>query len=164
MVEPATTAKGTVVMAAVAATKTRTRMNAPCHSHLRRFFHRRGCSFIIGPRRSATMLRAEDGVMKPLVGDDRNDDCGSNDAAIVVVQHVSMRPTSRGGGGAVVNGCPCRITDWKLSNVADMSATCRPDGQMSAHFADMPLSWRHKIDPDTTFLCRGWPTFTPFFF
>jgi hypothetical protein len=48
--------------------------------------------------------------------------------------------------------------------VADMSATCRPNSQMLAHFADMPLLWRHKIDPNTTFLCRGWPTFTPFFF
>jgi hypothetical protein len=161
MVEPAATAKGTVAMAAVGATKTRTWMNAPCHSHLRRFFHRRGCSFIIGPRCSATILRAEDGGV---VGDDRNDDCGSNNAAIIVVQHVSMRPTSRGGGGAVIKGCPCRTTDWKLSNVANMLATCRPDGLMSAHFADMPLSWRHKTDLNTTFLCRGWPTFTPFFF
>ena len=50
-------------------------------------------------------------------------------------------------------------------NVPDMSATCRHDSQMSALLADiMALSCRHKIDPDTTFLCRGWPTFTPFFF
>ena len=54
-------------------------------------------------------------------------------------------------------------------NVADMSATCRPDSQMLAHLADMPLLWRHKIDPDTTFLClgltflcRGLPTFSKF--
>ena len=98
MVEPAATAKGTVAMAAVAATKTRMRTNAPCHSHLRRFFHRRGCLFIIGPCRSATILRAEDGVMKRVVGDDCNDDLGSNDAAIVVVQHVLMRHLTRGGG------------------------------------------------------------------
>ena len=49
-------------------------------------------------------------------------------------------------------------------NVADMSATCRHDSQMSALLANMALSCRHKTDPDTTFLCRGWPTFTPFFF
>jgi hypothetical protein len=100
MVEPAATAKGTVAMAAVAATKTRMRTNAPCHSHLRRFFHRRGCLFIIGPCRSATILRAEDGVMKRVVGDDCNDDLGSNDAAIVVVQHVLMHPPHKGGGGS----------------------------------------------------------------
>jgi hypothetical protein len=40
-------------------------------------------------------------------------------------------------------------------NVADMSATCRPDSQMSALLADTALSCRHKIDPDTTFSCRG---------
>ena len=40
-------------------------------------------------------------------------------------------------------------------DVADMSATCRPDSQtMLAHLACMPLSWQHKIDPDTTFWCR----------
>jgi hypothetical protein len=49
-------------------------------------------------------------------------------------------------------------------NVANMSPTCRPDSQMSALLADMALPCRHKIDPDTTFSCRGWPTFTPFFF
>jgi hypothetical protein len=49
-------------------------------------------------------------------------------------------------------------------NVANMSATCQPDSQMSALLADTALSCRHKIDPDTTFLCREWPTFTPFFF
>jgi hypothetical protein len=47
MVEPAATAKGTVAMAAVAATKMRMRTNAPCHSHLRCFFHRQGCSFVV---------------------------------------------------------------------------------------------------------------------
>jgi hypothetical protein len=31
---------------------------------------------------------------------------------------------------------------------------------MSALFADTALSCRHKIDPDTTFSCQGWPTFT----
>jgi hypothetical protein len=56
------------------------------------------------------------------------------------------------------------VGDSSAGIVANMSATCWPDSQMLAHFADMPLSWRHKIDPDTTFLCRGWPTFTPFFF
>jgi hypothetical protein len=40
-------------------------------------------------------------------------------------------------------------------NVADMSATCWPDSQMSALLAD------HKTDPDTAFSCRGWPAFTP---
>ena len=49
-------------------------------------------------------------------------------------------------------------------NVADMSATCRPDSQMSALLADTALSCRRKIDPDTTFSCQGWPTCTPFFF
>ncbi len=49
-------------------------------------------------------------------------------------------------------------------NVADMSATCRPDSQMLALSADTALSCRHKTDPNTVFLCRGWPTFTPFFF
>ena len=40
-------------------------------------------------------------------------------------------------------------------NVANMLATCRPDSQMLAHyFADMPLSWQYKIDPDTHF-CVG---------
>ena len=34
-------------------------------------------------------------------------------------------------------------------NVADMSATCWPDSQMSALLADTALSCRHKIDPDT---------------
>jgi hypothetical protein len=33
--------------------------------------------------------------------------------------------------------------------VADMSATCRHNSQMSAHFAQMPLSWQHNYDPDT---------------
>jgi hypothetical protein len=49
-------------------------------------------------------------------------------------------------------------------NVADMSATCWPDSQMLALLADTALSCRHKTDPDTAFLCQGWPTFTPFFF
>jgi hypothetical protein len=38
--------------------------------------------------------------------------------------------------------------------VANMLATCRPDSQMSTHLTDMPLSWGHKIDPNTLFLCR----------
>ena len=46
-------------------------------------------------------------------------------------------------------------------NVADMLATCRPDSLMLALLADMALS---QNDPDTTYLCWGWPTFTPFFF
>ncbi len=48
--------------------------------------------------------------------------------------------------------------------VANMSATCRPDSQMSALLADIPLSWRHKTNPDTVFMCRGLPTFTQFVF
>ncbi len=36
--------------------------------------------------------------------------------------------------------------------VADMSAACRQDSQMSAQFAQMPLSWRHNFDPDTFFV------------
>ncbi len=48
-------------------------------------------------------------------------------------------------------------------NVGNMSATCRPDSQMSALLADISLSWRYKTIPDTVFLCRGLPTFTPFF-
>jgi hypothetical protein len=42
---------------------------------------------------------------------------------------------------------------WKAlflaEKVANMSATCRPDSQMSAHLAKMPLSWQHNFDPDT---------------
>ncbi len=49
-------------------------------------------------------------------------------------------------------------------NVANMLATCWPNSQMSAFSAFSALSCRHKTDPDTAFLCRGWPTFTPFFF
>jgi hypothetical protein len=49
-------------------------------------------------------------------------------------------------------------------NVADMLVTCRPDSQMSALLADSALLCQHKTDPDTAFLCREWPTFTPFFF
>jgi hypothetical protein len=48
--------------------------------------------------------------------------------------------------------------------VADMSATCQPDSQMSAFLADIPLSWRHKTDPNTVFSCRGLRTFTQFVF
>ena len=36
--------------------------------------------------------------------------------------------------------------------VADMSATCCHDSQMSAHFAQMPLLRRHNSDPDTFFV------------
>ncbi len=46
--------------------------------------------------------------------------------------------------------------------VADMSATCRPDSQMSALLAEMPLSRRHNFDPDTFFsvgICRHPPNF-----
>ena len=38
--------------------------------------------------------------------------------------------------------------------VAKMSATYRPDSQMLAHLADMPLLWWHKINPGTPF-CVG---------
>jgi hypothetical protein len=38
--------------------------------------------------------------------------------------------------------------------VANMLALCCPNSQMSAHLANMPLLWQHKIDPDTPFLCR----------
>ncbi len=48
--------------------------------------------------------------------------------------------------------------------VANMSAICWPNSQMLALLADIPLSWRHKINPDTVFLCRGLPTFTQFVF
>ncbi len=48
-------------------------------------------------------------------------------------------------------------------NVGNMSATCCPDSQMSALLADISLSRRHKTDSATVFLCRGLPTFTPFF-
>ncbi len=36
--------------------------------------------------------------------------------------------------------------------VTGMSAACRHDSQMSARFAQMPLSWRHNFDPDTFFV------------
>ena len=45
---------------------------------------------------------------------------------------------------------------------ADMLATCRPDSQMSALLAEMPLSRRHNFDPDTFFcvgICRHPPNF-----
>ncbi len=45
--------------------------------------------------------------------------------------------------------------------VADMSATCRHESQMSAHFAQMPLSWRHNFDPDTFFV-SGFADIHPF--
>ncbi len=48
-------------------------------------------------------------------------------------------------------------------NVGDMSALCRPDSQMSALLANISLSWRHKTNSDTVFLCQELPTFTPFF-
>ncbi len=48
--------------------------------------------------------------------------------------------------------------------VANMLATCWPDSQMFALLANTPLSWQHKTDPDTVFLCRGLPTFTQFVF
>ncbi len=48
-------------------------------------------------------------------------------------------------------------------SVGNMSATCCPDSQMLALLAHISLSWRHKTDSDTVFLCRGMPTFTPFF-
>ncbi len=48
--------------------------------------------------------------------------------------------------------------------VANMSATCWPDSQMSAFLANIPLSWQHKTNPDTVFLCRGLLTFTQFVF
>ena len=94
-----------------------------------------------GPRRSATMLRAEDDVMKRVVGDDRNDDCGSNDAAIVVVQHVSMRPTSRGGGEPSSTG----ILVERLTGNLAMLLTCR------RHVGPM-AKCRHILP---TCLCRG---------
>ncbi len=53
------------------------------------------------------------------------------------------------------------ILAWKVAN---MLVTCLPDSQMSALLADILLSWRHKTDPDTVFLCRGLPTFTQFVF
>ena len=62
--------------------------------------------------------------MERVLGDDRNNDRGSNNAAIVVVQHVLMRPTSQ-GGGAVVNGRPCQTPDWKLTTAAAAVLTMR---------------------------------------
>ncbi len=52
------------------------------------------------------------------------------------------------------------LRTFLAGKAADMSATCRPDSQMSALLADIPLSWRHKTNPDTVFLCPGLPTFT----
>ena len=45
--------------------------------------------------------------------------------------------------------------------VADMSATCRLNSQMLAHFAQMPLSWQHNFDPDTFFVL-GFADINPF--
>jgi hypothetical protein len=45
--------------------------------------------------------------------------------------------------------------------VANMLATCRHDSQMLAHFAQMPLSWRHNFDPDTFFV-SGFSDIHPF--
>jgi hypothetical protein len=45
-----------------------------------------------------------------------------------------------------------------------MSATSWPDSQMLALLADIPLSWQHKTDPDSVFLCWGLLTFTQFVF
>jgi hypothetical protein len=36
--------------------------------------------------------------------------------------------------------------------VADMSATCRPDSQMLADLAKMPLLWRHNLIPTHFFV------------
>ena len=47
-------------------------------------------------------------------------------------------------------------------NVADMSATYRPDSQKLAHLADGPPTSRHKFVPDTFFCvgdCRISPNF-----
>jgi len=53
-------------------------------------------------------------------------------------------------------------------NVADMTATCRLDRTVKCrHFwptPDMSLSCKHKIDPNTTCLCQGWPIFNLFVF
>jgi hypothetical protein len=48
--------------------------------------------------------------------------------------------------------------------VADRSVTCRPNSQMLALLADIPLSWQHNTNPDTVFLCWGLLTFTQFVF
>jgi hypothetical protein len=59
------------------------------------------------------------------------------------------------------HGCPV-VVPHLAEKVADMSATCRPDSQMSALLAKMPLSRRHNFDPDTFFcvgICRHPPKF-----
>ena len=55
----------------------------------------------------------------------------------------------------------CTVLGW-AGNVADMSATCLPDRQMSALLADISLSWRHKSDPDTYFLVGDFTNIHPF--
>jgi hypothetical protein len=40
--------------------------------------------------------------------------------------------------------------------VADMSATCCHDSQMSAHFSQMPPSRRDNLDPNTIFCVGVW--------
>ncbi len=44
------------------------------------------------------------------------------------------------------------LFNFLAEKVADMSATCRPDSQMSSLLAKMPPSRRHNFDPDTFFL------------
>ncbi len=39
-----------------------------------------------------------------------------------------------------------------VEKVGNMSATCRPDSQISALLAEMPLLRRHNFDPDTFFV------------
>ncbi len=75
-----------------------------------------------------------------------------------------------GMGGEAQGRCcwPRRNGKWQwpltalAEKVSDMSATCRHNSQMSAHIAQMPLSWRHNFDPDTFFLCLDLPTSTKF--
>ena len=43
-----------------------------------------------------------------------------------------------------------------------MSATCCPNSQIWVLLANISLSWQHRTNPDTVFLCQGLPTFAPF--
>jgi hypothetical protein len=60
----------------------------------------------------------------------------------------------------IKNNSPCHLGWESCRHVGDMSARQPNVGT----FGNIPLSWQHKTNPDTVFLCRGLPTFTQFVF